>query len=189
LPRRSRAPALSAIEKDDNSFDTHRSPFYYVPDRLGSVREVVDNNSVVQVVYDYEPNYGTRSSLWGSELSDIGFAGYFSENNSGLDLARDRAYDPARGRWLNEDPILPPSSVLTFKSPAYRGQQANLYVYANNDPLNLVDPSGDDPNVALALCAAGAIGGILGGGAAAGLVTAGGGLQRLSVTWNVEAAV
>jgi hypothetical protein len=41
-----------------------------------------------------------------------------------------RDYDPEVGRWLSKDPIL------------LRGGQTNLYVYAGNDPVNNVDPSG-----------------------------------------------
>ena len=41
-----------------------------------------------------------------------------------------RDYDPAAGRWTARDPIL------------FGGQQANLYVYVGNDPINLRDPLG-----------------------------------------------
>ncbi len=41
-----------------------------------------------------------------------------------------RDYDPQVGRWVSKDPIL------------FGGRQANIYVYAGNDPVNLRDPSG-----------------------------------------------
>ena len=41
-----------------------------------------------------------------------------------------RDYDPFVGRWTSKDPLL------------FRGHQTNLYVYAGNDPVNEVDPSG-----------------------------------------------
>ena len=41
-----------------------------------------------------------------------------------------RDHDPYTGRWTARDPIL------------FRGQQANLYAYVDNDPVNELDPSG-----------------------------------------------
>jgi RHS repeat-associated protein len=38
-----------------------------------------------------------------------------------------RDYDPNIGRWVSKDPIL------------FKGHQANLYVYAGNDPINRAD--------------------------------------------------
>ncbi|MEO6602945.1 MAG: RHS repeat-associated core domain-containing protein [Polyangiaceae bacterium] len=40
--------------------------------------------------------------------------------------------DRTLGRWTSKDPI------------GVRGGQANLYVYAHNDPVNFYDPSGLD---------------------------------------------
>jgi RHS repeat-associated protein len=41
-----------------------------------------------------------------------------------------RDYDPHVGRWTAKDPIL------------FEGGQSNFYVFANNDPVNRVDPTG-----------------------------------------------
>jgi hypothetical protein len=42
-------------------------------------------------------------------------------------------YDPAMGRWAQEDPV--PGSVADPK-------RVNRYAYAGNDPVNNTDPSG-----------------------------------------------
>ena len=60
-----------------------------------------------------------------------------------------RDYDPETGRWTSKDPIL------------FNGGDTNLYGYVLNDPVNLVDPSGNCP-----ACATGAVGAIVGAGAA-----------------------
>ena len=72
---------------------------------------------------------------WGDAVADTGlvlryrFAGREYDAESGLYSMRARYYDPGIGRWVSEDPI----GV---------GGGANLYGYAGNDPINLVDPSG-----------------------------------------------
>jgi len=63
-----------------------------------------------------------------------------------------RDYDPVVGRWISKDPIL------------FNGGQANLYVYAGNDPINRIDPSGRFAGVDDAIVVTG--GAILVGGAA-----------------------
>jgi hypothetical protein len=46
-----------------------------------------------------------------------------------------RYYDPSLGRWTQQDPV--GGSLGDLNS-------ANRYVYAGDDPVNLVDPSGKD---------------------------------------------
>ena len=50
--------------------------------------------------------------------------------DAGLYYYRARWYDPAVGRFLSEDPI------------GFAGGDANRFRYAENDPVNLVDPRG-----------------------------------------------
>jgi RHS repeat-associated protein len=60
----------------------------------------------------------------------FGFAGGLYDPDTGLVRFGARDYDPQIGRWVSKDPSL------------FRGGQANLYVYAGNDPINYRDPTG-----------------------------------------------
>lgn len=102
--------------------------YYYGADQIGSVRRVFASSGGAPA-YAYDP-YG--SALQGTApLTDFGYAGMFWHADSGLYLTQYRAYDPAVGRWLSRDPIGEGSD------PA-----ANLYLYVQDNPVNLVDPSG-----------------------------------------------
>ncbi|MBK9693454.1 MAG: RHS repeat-associated core domain-containing protein [Gemmatimonadetes bacterium] len=76
---------------------------------------------------------------WGDAVADTGlvvryhFAGREYDSESGLYYMRARYYDPALGRWISEDPIGIAGGL-------------NVYAYAGNDPVNLTDPSGLDPD-------------------------------------------
>ena len=60
----------------------------------------------------------------------IGFAGGFSDAISDRVRFGFRDYDPSAGRWMARDGAF------------YKGRQANLYGYVNNNPINFIDLSG-----------------------------------------------
>ena len=60
-----------------------------------------------------------------------GFAGGLHDEDTKLIHFGYREYDPYTGKWRAKDPIL------------FAGGDSNLYGYVLNDPVNLVDPSGE----------------------------------------------
>ncbi len=104
--------------------------YYYVNDQLGSVTQLVTNTGTVAAQYAYDP-YGNKTTVSGTVVSDIGYAGYFNHAVSGLDFALFRAYDPAHARWINRDPIAEAGGV-------------NLYAYVDGNPTSYKDPSGHE---------------------------------------------
>ena len=101
----------------------------YMPDQLGSVRDVLDAATGTRVAsYDFTP-YGAvaRSSV--TNGTDYQYAGLFAHAASGLNFAKYRVQDGATGRWLNRDPI------RELAGP-------NLYDYLKADPINDTDVLG-----------------------------------------------
>lgn len=106
-----------------------------ISDHLGSPMFVI-REGTGQVMQEIK--YDT----WGNVLSDsnpgfqpFGFAGGLYDSTTGLVRFGARDYDPSIGRWLNKDPI------------RFDGGW-NVYVYAYNNPVNLIDSDGlrpDDP--------------------------------------------
>jgi RHS repeat-associated protein len=102
-------------------------PYYYGTDQIGSVQRVFASTSSAPA-YGYDP-YGNPLQTT-PPLTELGYAGMLYNADSGLYLTQYRAYDPTSGRWLSRDPI------------GETDWTAGLYAYANNDPLNLLDPYG-----------------------------------------------
>ncbi len=61
----------------------------------------------------------------------VGKAGYYSDEESGLQLLGHRYYLPKLGRFLTQDPT------------GFEGG-LNLYEYVNNNPLGAIDPTGNN---------------------------------------------
>lgn len=91
-----------------------------VTDDAGEVVRAIDADSFGNRIADSDPDF---------ELG-IGFAGGLTDPVTGLVHFGMRDYDPDAGRFTARDPIL------------FGGEQANLYVYVNNSPVTLRDPSG-----------------------------------------------
>jgi len=102
-----------------------------VGDHLGSVTVLAQGGSPAGVTR-YLP-YGAirwESGLWST---DRRFTGQRWEASLGLYDYRARFYDPALGRFLQPDPLVPEPG---------NPQALNRYAYVNNNPLKYTDPSG-----------------------------------------------
>ena len=104
-----------------------------ISDHLGSVRLVVnaDTGAVAQRLrYD---EFGVVLEDTNPGFQPFGYAGGFYDTDTGLVRFGARDYDSGVGRWLAKDPI-------GF------GGALNFYEYANNDPINNIDPDGYAPD-------------------------------------------
>jgi RHS repeat-associated protein len=108
---------------------------YFLTDALGSVRQLTNSTGQVTLAKSYQP-YGSVMSSAGTASSIYGFAGEQTDPYTELLFLNARYYDPALGRFISADSIVPQAS---------NPQALNRYSYAYNSPLNYIDPSGHDP--------------------------------------------
>lgn len=104
--------------------------YLFIKDHVGSILAVVNTitNQAAQTISYNEFGLVTFNSNPG--FQPFGFAGGHYDHSTGLVRFGVRDYDASTGRWTAKDPIL------------FGGKQSNLYIYVNNDPVNLIDPSG-----------------------------------------------
>jgi RHS repeat-associated protein len=103
---------------------------WYLTDRLGSVRDLIDGTGAFkdhldystfgQQIYESNPGYGDRYTYASREY------------DSAINLLYERAreYDASTGRWMSQDPA------------EFSAGDSNLYRYVHNDSPKLIDPTG-----------------------------------------------
>lgn len=110
--------------------------YFYLHDRLGSVREVIDQNTTVVRYYTYDPFGKTREGTADS-LYPFMFTGQYYDYEISQYYLRARQYDPVLMRFTSRDPI-----SGKFKEPA----TLHKYLYCMNNSINKIDPSGKQPD-------------------------------------------
>ena len=105
---------------------------YFLPDGLGSARQLANNAGKVTLGQSFDP-FGSPLVRKGFDSSSYGYTGEWTDG-SGLQYLRARYYSPAMGRFLSRDPF-----------PGLQTQPAtqNPYAYAANHLVLLADPSGE----------------------------------------------
>ena len=104
--------------------------FRILTDHMGSPRLVVNaatGDIVQQMAFD---EFGRVLQDSNPGFQPFGFAGGHQDPDTGLVRFGARDYDPEIGRFISKDRAL------------FYGSTTNLYLYANNDPVNYIDISG-----------------------------------------------
>ncbi len=141
------ASTLTGLGTDEYFSRTEASPTqtnFFLSEALGSVIAVVGPGGNIQSEYAYEP-FGKTNISGASSLNPFQYTGRENDND-GLYYYRARYYHPGLQRFISEDPV------------SFGGGDINLYTYAQNNPTNFRDPTGNFVPVAAvggALCATG----------------------------------
>jgi RHS repeat-associated protein len=101
-----------------------------ITDHLGSVRLVVDTaTGAVAQRLDYD-SFGRITYDTNPTFQPFAYAGGLYDPQTGLTRFGARDYDAQTGRWTAKDPL------------EFGGGDTNLYGYALQNPVNIIDPSG-----------------------------------------------
>ncbi|MEU6176090.1 DUF6531 domain-containing protein [Streptantibioticus parmotrematis] len=112
------------------SFDHH--------DWLGSVTDVTSASGAQQSRTGYDPfgRSSTTSLTTGAATTPFGFTGQYNDPyQAGVQDLRAREYDTSTGRFTSTDPL----------APRLTDPYVSAYVYADDRPTTLTDPSGMSP--------------------------------------------
>ena len=114
----------------------HSAPrYFYLHDRLGSVRQIIDCDGDVVRHYTYKPFGEVLESSHEPQATSNSFlfTGQYYDDEIDEYHLRARQYFPRIARFTSRDPI-----QGKFEEPL----TLHRYLYCRNNPLNRVDPSG-----------------------------------------------
>ena len=116
----------------------------YLRDPLGSTLALTDTTGAITSTYSYDPFGKTTSST--GDTNPMRYTALPSGPGlpSGLQYNRARFYSPGQHRFISQDPI------------GFSGGTGDLYQYANADPVDNTDPSGEFVQL-LAACGIGGL--------------------------------
>ena len=109
--------------------------YFYVNDRLGSVRQLIDMYGNVERNYTYGP-FGQvleSGTAGGAPSNPFMFTGQWFDDEISQYYLRARMYDPALMRFTSRDAVRG-----KFKNPL----ALHVYLYCLNDPINRTDRDG-----------------------------------------------
>jgi len=138
------ADYLNTLYVDDKLRQTSSgTAYYFLPDHQQTTRALADASGNVTSSLSYD-SFG---NVTGSSPTRYTYTGREVDADTGQFYYRARFYEPQQGRFVSEDPI------------GFEGGN-NFYVYVDNNPVNLVDPTGLKPDFYFCItrCAANQLG-------------------------------
>jgi len=118
--------------RHDGDYSSAR--YFYIHDRLGSTRQIINTSGSVVRYYTYEP-FGEVLEEEGTLTNNMMFTGQYFDTEIDQYYLRARQYDPYISRFTARDPVFG-----RYKEPL----TLHRYLYCFNDPVNLIDPWGLD---------------------------------------------
>jgi RHS repeat-associated protein len=122
------------LAQHDGSYSAPR--YFYLHDRLGSVRQIIDTGGHVVCRYTYNPFgelFATETEDNSTLLNPFKYTGQYFDTETGLYYFRARIYDPYLNRFTTYDPIFG-----KFEEPL----TLHKYLYCGNEPINRIDTTG-----------------------------------------------
>jgi RHS repeat-associated protein len=104
---------------------------------LGSGYKLTSGSGTVVYRAEHDPHGQLLLETGSTTLTANKFTSYERDNSTGLDYANARMYSGSRGRFTKPDPA-------GLSAADARPQSLNQYTYTDNDPVNMIDPSGND---------------------------------------------
>jgi len=105
---------------------------FYLTDALGSTRGLVDSSEKLTDSYSYTP-YGELIEHNGTSENSFLYTGEQLDSETDNYYLRARYYSPQQARFTSIDP---------FEGRIYEPNTLNDYIYAGDNPIRYVDPSG-----------------------------------------------
>jgi RHS repeat-associated protein len=124
---------LQRISQDQVISNTW-TPSFYGYDGFGSVRNLTGSAGAITDTYDYDA-FGNKINSTGTTPNNYLYRGEQYDPDLGLYYLRARYYNPLTGRFMSKDP--------EDHSPT-NPNALDMYLYAGGDPVNAVDPTGQD---------------------------------------------
>jgi len=118
-----------------SSYASDNGLFWLLTDHLGSTAITANSNGTRVAELRYKA-WGETRYTYGATPTTYRFTGQRLDESTGLMYYGARYYDPALGRFVQADTIVPEPG---------NPQDLNRYAYVRNNPLNYTDPSGYIP--------------------------------------------
>jgi RHS repeat-associated protein len=118
------------LSRHDGDYSAPR--YFYIHDRTGSTRQIINTSGYVVRYYTYEP-FGEVLEEGGTLTNNMMFTGQYFDTEIDQYYLRARQYDPHISRFTTRDPIFG-----KFEEPL----SLHRYLYCLNDPTNCTDPQG-----------------------------------------------